>query len=68
MADFSNRNMNLRTAKMSGSEGKNPTDNPGIMPGATPETPCQKATNETTQYWGGKGKGQGPWGGEAANK
>lgn len=68
MADKMSRNVNLRTATMSGSEGKNPTDNPGIMPGATKETPAQKETNETTQYWGGKGAGSGPWGGEAKDE
>lgn len=62
------RKMNLRTAEMSPSAGKNPTENPGIMPGATPETPSQKESNETTQYWGGKGAGNGPWGGEAKSE
>lgn len=61
------RNMNLRTASLTGKEGKNPTENPGIMPGATPETPAQKEENKTTQYWDGDGAGSGPWGGNAAN-
>jgi len=68
MADVTSRNVNLRTAEMSPTDGKNPFENPGITPGATPETPAQKETNETTQYWMGKGAGTGPWGGNAVNK
>lgn len=61
------KSMNLRNVELTGMEGKNPTDNPGIMPGASPSTPADKEDNTTEQYWGGEGAGKGPWGGEAQN-
>lgn len=68
MADKLGRMAKLRNASVSPTEGKNPTENPGIMPGATKETPAQKETNVTSQYWEGKGAGSGPWGGQAKDE